>query len=93
MVFLPNSYCNGPGRDMKNGKNQWKTVCFDSRVLYEPHPMLYPHKCPTYFSTLLKRRPNVSASVPSLGVGSLEEIADEIVKVTTTWCCIPKVKT
>ena len=41
---------------------------------------------------LLKRRPNVSASVPSLGVGSLEEIAHETVKVITTCCFIPRLK-
>lgn len=26
LVFLPNSYCNGPGRDLKNGKNHEKQV-------------------------------------------------------------------
>ncbi len=79
VVFLPNSYRNGPNGEIgthgkileKPGICKWflpPTVCLDSCVLYETHLMLYPHKFPTCLSTLVS--PNVSASVPSLGLGS-----------------------
>lgn len=45
------------GEVWKMEKTNEKQYVLIHVFFYEPHPMLYPHKCPTYFSTLAETPP------------------------------------